>query len=73
MRGALWLAFLFAVAVVVGLFANSNAGHVIVYFPPYRIDTSLNLFLGAGVAIFIASLLAWRTFAAILDFPKQEL
>jgi HemY protein len=71
MRGALWLAFLFAVAVVVGLFANSNAGHVIVYFPPYRIDTSLNLFLGAGVAIFIASLLAWRTFAAILDLPKQ--
>ena len=71
MAGALWLAFLFAVAVVVGLFANSNAGHVIVYFPPYRIDTSLNLFLGAGVAIFIASLLAWRTFAAILDLPKQ--
>jgi HemY protein len=31
----------------------------------------LNLFLGAGLTIFIVSLLAWRTFAAILDLPKQ--
>ena len=71
MRSALWLAFLFAVAVIVALFATSNGGHITIYFPPYRLDTSLNLFIATIVGIFLVSLLAWRTFAAILDLPKQ--
>lgn len=71
MRSAMWLAFLFAIAIVLGLFANGNAGHVTVYFPPYRVDASLNLFITAVIAILVMSLVAWRTFAAILDLPKQ--
>jgi HemY protein len=71
MRGALWLTFLFAVAVIVALFASSNGGHITIYFPPYRLDTSLNLFIASILGIFIVSLLAWRTFAAVLDLPKQ--
>ena len=71
MRGALWLAFLFALAVVVALFASSNGGHITIYFPPYRVDTSLNFFIAAVLGIFVAGLIAWRTFAAILDLPKQ--
>ena len=71
MRGALWLAFLFALAVVVALFASSNGGHITIYFPPYRVDTSLNFFIAAVLGIFVAGLVAWRTFAAILDLPKQ--
>lgn len=71
MRGALWLAFLFAIAVIVALFASSNGGHITIYFPPYRLDTSLNLFIATVLGIFVVSLLAWRTFAAVLDLPKQ--
>ena len=71
MRNALWLTFLFAIAVIVALFANSNGGHITIYFPPYRLDTSLNLFIASILGIFIVSLLAWRTFAAVLDLPKQ--
>lgn len=71
MRGALWLAFLFAIAVIVALFASSNGGHITIYFPPYRLDTSLNLFIATILGIFVVSLLAWRTFAAVLDLPKQ--
>ena len=71
MRSALWLTFLFAIAVIVALFANSNGGHITIYFPPYRLDTSLNLFIASILGIFIVSLLAWRTFAAVLDLPKQ--
>ena len=71
MRGALWLAFLFAVAVVLALFASSNGGHITIYFPPYRLDTSLNLFIATLLGVFVVTLLAWRTFAAILDLPKQ--
>jgi HemY protein len=71
MRGALWLAFLFAVAVILALFASSNGGHITIYFPPYRLDTSLNLFIATLLGVFVVTLLAWRTFAAILDLPKQ--
>ena len=71
MRGALWITFLFATAVIVALFASSNGGHITIYFPPYRLDTSLNLFIASILGIFIVSLLAWRTFAAVLDLPKQ--
>lgn len=71
MRGALWLAFLFAVAVVLALFASSNGGHITIYFPPYRLDTSLNFFIAAVLGVFLVALFAWRTFAAILDLPKQ--
>lgn len=71
MRGALWITFLFAIAVIVALFASSNGGHITIYFPPYRLDTSLNLFIASILGIFIVSLLAWRTFAAVLDLPKQ--
>lgn len=71
MRSALWLTFLFAIAVIVALFANSNGGHITIYFPPYRLDTSLNLFIASILGTFIVSLLAWRTFAAVLDLPKQ--
>ncbi len=71
MRGALWLAFLFALAVFIALFASSNGGHITIYFPPYRLDTSLNLFIAAVLTVFVVGLLAWRTFAAILDLPKQ--
>ncbi len=71
MRGALWLAFLFAAAVLLALFASGNAGHITIYFPPYRLDTSLNLFIVVVLGILIVGLLAWRTFAAVLDLPKQ--
>ena len=45
MRAALWLLVLFGVAVAVALFAGNNQGTVTVFWPPYRIDLSLNLVL----------------------------
>jgi len=71
MRGALWIAFLFAVAVVLALFATSNAGHITIYFPPYRLDTSLNIFIAVVVVVFFSTLFTWKTLAAILNLPKQ--
>ena len=71
MRGALWIAFLFAVAVVLALFATSNAGHITIYFPPYRLDTSLNIFIAVVVVVFFSTLFTWKTLAAIFNLPKQ--
>ena len=45
MRVSIWLLGLFAAAVAAALFAGSNPGSVTVFWPPYRIDLSLNLVL----------------------------
>ena len=45
MRAALWLLALFGVAVAIALFAGNNQGTVTLFWPPYRIDLSLNLVL----------------------------
>ena len=45
MKAALWLLALFGVAVAIALFAGNNQGTVTVFWPPYRVDLSLNLVL----------------------------
>ena len=47
MRAALWLLALFAVAVAAALFAGNNQSTLTVFWPPHRIDLSLNLVLPA--------------------------
>ena len=53
MRAALWLLALFGVAVAAALFAGNNPGTVTVFWPPYRIDLSLNLVLLLLVGAFL--------------------
>ena len=43
MRATLWLVALFGVAVAVALFAGNNQSTVTVFWPPYRVDLSLNM------------------------------
>ncbi len=71
MRAALWLLALFAVAVAVALFAGNNQGTVTVFWPPYRVDLSLNLvlvLLSAGFALLYAAL---RGSATLLEMPGR--
>jgi len=71
MRIALWLLGLFAVAAVAALFAGSNPGTVTLFWPPYRIDLSLNLFLLVLGVGFLVLHLALRTFSLVLRIPQQ--
>ena len=71
MRFALWLAGLFAVAVAVALFAGSNPGTVTLFWPPYRVDLSLNLVLLILVGIFVTLHLALRALSAMFGIPQQ--
>ena len=71
MRAALWLLGLFAVAVAVALFAGNNQGTITVFWPPYRIDLSLNLVLLVVLATFVALHVALRALAALLEMPGQ--
>ncbi len=52
-RGLLWLAFLFVIAVVLATAGRFDAGQVLLVYPPYRIDISLNLFVVGLVVTFI--------------------
>jgi HemY protein len=73
MRAALWLLVLFGVAVAVALFAGNNQGSVTLFWPPYRIDLSLNLVLLLLVAAFFVVHTATRALAALFDLPRQAL
>ena len=53
MRAALWLIGLFAMAVALALFAGENQGTVTVFWPPHRIDVSVNLALLLLVGLFV--------------------
>ena len=73
MRAALWLLALFGVAVAIALFAGNNQGTVTVFWPPYRVDLSLNLVLLLLFAAFVFLHAALRAMAALFDLPGQAL
>jgi HemY protein len=73
MRAALWLLALFGVAVAIALFAGNNQGTVTVFWPPYRVDLSLNLVLLLLFAAFVFLYAVLRAMSALFDLPRQAL
>ena len=73
MRAALWLLALSAIAVAVALFAGNNQGAVTLFWPPYRIDLSLNLVLLLLLGGFLFLHAAFAALSALFDLPKQAL
>lgn len=71
MRAALWLLALFGVAVAAALFAGNNQGTITLYWPPYRIDLSLNMVVLLLVGGFVTVYAALRALAALLEMPHQ--
>ena len=71
MRAALWLVALFAVAVAVALLAGNNQAAVTLFWPPYRVDVSLNLALLLVGALFVLIHLALRGLSAVVSLPTQ--
>jgi HemY protein len=72
-RAALWLLALFGIAVAIALFAGNNQGTVTLFWPPYRVDLSLNLVLLLlfGAFVFLHAVLG--ALAALFDLPRQAL
>ena len=71
MRATLWYLALFGVAVAVALFAGNNQSTVTVFWPPYRVDLSLNMVLLLLFGAFVVLHAALRALAALLDLPHQ--
>lgn len=71
MRAALWLIGLFIAAVTLALFAGDNQGTVTVFWPPQRVDLSVNLALLLLAALFALLYAALRALAALVELPRQ--
>jgi HemY protein len=70
-RAAIWLLALFAIAAAVALFAGNNQGTVTVFWPPWRVDLSLNLVLLLLVGAFVLLYGALRALSALFSLPHQ--
>jgi len=66
-----WLVALFAVAVGLTLFARYNTGYVLLVFPPWRIEFSLNFLIVALAAAFALGYAAVRAVSGTLRLPRR--
>jgi HemY protein len=71
LRGLLWLAFLFALAAVLATVGRFDAGQVLIVYPPYRVDISLNLFVVALVALFVVLYAIARIVRNVWRMPQR--
>lgn len=71
MRAAFWLLALFAVAAAGALFAGNNQAVVTIFWPPHRVDVSLNLMVLLLVALFTLLYVALRALFTIFSLPLE--
>ena len=71
MRVALWFLALFGVAVAVALMAGNNQGTITVFWPPYRVDLSLNLVVLLLAGVFFVLHVSLRALAALFAIPAE--
>ncbi|SEI83141.1 heme biosynthesis protein HemY [Paraburkholderia diazotrophica] len=71
LRGLLWLAFLFAIAVALALVGRFDTGQVLLVYPPYRVDISLNLFVVGLIVTFIVMYVLLRIVRNIWGMPRR--
>lgn len=71
MRSAFWLLALFCMAVAGALFAGNNESTITVFWPPYRVDLSLNLVILGLLVVFFVLHLALRALAALFAMPSE--
>ncbi len=70
-RFFLWLVGLFAAAIGLAVLARFNPGNVVLFYPPYRVDFSLNFFIVVLAASFVLLLLVVNTVRATMALPRR--
>ena len=71
MRVLIWLVLLMAVAISFAVTAEYNPGNVVLFYPPHRIDMSLNLFLVLTAGVFILVYYMLRAVRATVAMPTK--
>jgi HemY protein len=70
---SLFFRFLMLIAVAIGLaiLARMNSGNVVFFYPPYRIDLSLNFFVVLSGTLFVLLYIIVSTFRSVLKMPSK--
>ena len=71
MKGLFWVLALFAAAVTVALGARLNEGYVLLVFPTFRAEVSLNLVIVVLFASFVALYVASRAVSVTLGLSRR--
>ena len=71
MRLFLWLVALMAAAIGIAVTARFNPGNVVLFYPPHRIDLSLNFFVVLLAALFVFLYVLIRAFRATVKMPGK--
>jgi HemY protein len=71
MRLLLWLVALMALAIGIAVTARFNPGNVVLFYPPHRIDLSLNFFVVLEVLLFLLLYALLRAFRATTSMPAR--
>jgi HemY protein len=69
MKSLVWLILVFALAVGLVLFARVDSGHVLFYYPPYRVEMSMVFFAAAAAASFVGLYFLLRLLGGALGLP----
>jgi HemY protein len=71
MRLLLWLVALMAAAIGIAVTARFNPGNVVLFYPPHRIDMSLNLFVVLLALLFLMLYGLARAVSSTLRMPER--
>lgn len=71
MRIFLSLLILFAAAIGLAVGARFNPGNVVLFYPPYRVDVSLNFFLVLLVLLFLLVSAVWKAIRTTQQLPQR--
>ncbi len=71
MRLLFWVAVLFAGAVGLALFTQFNHSNVVLFYPPYRVEMSLNLTLALLLLLFFVVWTVLTTFRHLSEMPRR--
>jgi HemY protein len=71
MRIFLSLLILFATAIGLAVGARFNIGNVVFFYPPYRVDLSLNFFLLLAALLFLLLYIVWGAIRTTQQMPQR--
>ncbi len=71
MRFLFWFLALLATAIGLAIAARFNPGNVVLFYPPYRVDLSLNLSLILALVAFVLLYMIIRTFRNMMKMPSK--
>lgn len=71
MRIFLWVIALFATAIGLAVVARFNPGNVVFFYPPYRVDLSLNFFILLSILLFFIIYAVLKTIRVAQRMPGR--